>query len=114
MGERSEETEELIAEEGKLVRRVRELEVRWQARKGAPGDPVLRPYAEELLEDAARLADRVTPLFLDAPITSLNDAKLGWAVYEIANARLNLIHLLLFGVNQVKARQANLIPAAQR
>ena len=107
--ERDSVVEELIAREGELVQRVRELEKQYKIRRENPADPVLRPRAEELLKLAEELAERVTPIFIDSPMTSLNDAKFGWAVYEIANARLNLIYLLLFGCNQVAARKDSLV-----
>lgn len=97
--------EQIIERESGLVDRVRKLEARWNS-----DNSLIRAEAQELLEEAASLADEVTPLFIDSPISSLNNARFGWAVYEIANARLNLTYLLLFGVNQVKARHDGLVP----
>lgn len=106
--ERDTAVKRLIERESALIGRVQELEDDWKA-----GVDNLIPRAEKLLADLGALSDDVGAVFLEAPVTSLHDAKFGWASYEIANARLNVTSLLMFGVNAVAAKRAGLMPEAR-
>lgn len=101
--------EEFANAESAMVQKVQDLEKRWKVRRGNPSDPVLRPEAEQLLKEMTFLAEEATAIFIDAPISSLNNAQFGWAAYEIANARLALSSLLLFGCNHVTAAREGLV-----
>lgn len=111
MTEAQTEIERISERASGLVKEVAALEKRWPTAQVT--DKGLLMEGELLLERLGKLADDVTPVFLDMPVTAINDARFGWACYEISNARLNLTYLLLFGVNQVTARRKSLIPKVQ-
>lgn len=102
--------EEIIERSSALVKEVMDLEGHWRNTTLISVEHPLRQRTEEQLAKVNELADQIAAVFIASPVTSLSDAEFAWAVYEAANARLNLTYLLLFGVNSVYARHEGLVP----
>lgn len=83
--------------QSELIGQVMDLEKRWP--EDETGQLMLDGRANELIKGLRELGDEMSEAFLSRPVSAMHNATFAWTYYEIANARLNLTYLLLFGVN---------------
>lgn len=97
MNHAEEWVEEVRERQSALVQKVMDLEKVWP--EGSTGQGHLEQTAHRLLQELWTLGVEITEAFVSRPVSALTSSTFAWVSYEVANARLNLTYLLLFGVN---------------